>query len=346
MSKDLQIAHACPHVIRYERAFLDNGKFITTSSQILGDTLLTLRRDGVELPADGLFREASVTAPLKGPYRIKTGKSDLSIRLQDGTLYEVSIPPKIYSVKVLVDFLSGKFGQVTVEEENLALKFTDNQRGVGFTLFGGAMESLGFTLTKVRAKAKRIAPPWKLRKEPYGGYLLAFEEPLEPEGLLDISYSTSKTQCRRCNATGVENDFRLNADGDLAQVAGYDLLYQIIAKSLLTVQGSNPYHPWYGSSAMKLIGKKVSSALPSLLRQSVKETLDKMQSLQREQMKIQGVSNEERILSLENVSVERIGNDETAVLCTVSVRAASGKPVSINIIFAVPGSIPLDGDLK
>jgi len=346
MSKDLQIAHACPHLIRYERVFLDGGKFISPASPIEGENLLVLRRDGIELPSVGLFREASVISPLKGPYRIKAGANELVVELEGGVSYDLIIPPKIYSTATLVSFLENKLGEISVMEHQLALKFTDNRRGVGFSVRGSVMDSLGFSVSKVRAKPQRITPSWKLRKSGVGGYMLAFDKPLDPEGLLDITYTTIKSQCRRCNATGVENDLRFSTTGDLSIVEGYDLLYQNIAKTLLTIQGSNPYHDWYGSNAVGLVGKKSSTALPSLIRQSVKEALDRFQGLQREQSKLQVVTNEERLLSLDSVSVERIGNDETSVLCTVVVRAASGSPVNINIVFAVPGSIPLDGDLS
>ena len=345
MSKDLQIAHACPHLIRYERVSLDSGRFISPASPIEGDNLLVLRRDGVELPAEGLFREAFIQSPLKGPYRIKTDKNTLVVGLEGGVSYSLVIPPKIYSPQALVGYLSGKLGEISVLEDNLSIRFTDEGRRVGFTLQGTAMESLGFEVSKVRAKPLRITPAWKLRKGLTGGYMLAFEKPLDPEGLLDITYTTLKSECRRCNATGVENDFRFSVEGDLTTIEGYDLLYQNIAKTLLTIQGSNPYHEWYGSNAVGLVGKKSTTALPALIRQSVKEALDRFQGLQREQAKLQAVTNEERLLSLESVDVSRIGADETSVLCRVVVRAESGTPVNINIVFAVPGSIPLDGDL-
>jgi len=325
---------------------LDSGRFVSASSPIEGDNLLVLRRDGVELPAEGLFREAFIQCPLKGPYRIKTDKNSLTLVLEGGATYQVSIPPKIYSTTALVTLLNGKFGEISVLEDNLSVRFTDEQRGVGFSLYGTAMESLGFVVSKVRAKPLRLTPSWKLRKSTTGGYLVAFDKPLDPEGLLDVTYTTTKSECRRCNATGVENDIRFSMDGDLSTIEGYDLLYQNIAKTLLTIQGSNPYHEWYGSNAVGLVGKKSTTALPSLIRQSVKEALDRFQGLQREQAKLQRVSNEERLLSVDSVTVERIGSDETSVLCTVVVRAASGSPVNINIVFAVPGSIPLDGDLR
>ena len=48
---------------------------------------------------------------------------------------------------------------------------------------------------------------------------------------------------------------------------------------------------------------------------------------------------------IRGVEVSTIGDDETSYLVRVTVESFSSKPVSINIVFAVPGSIPLDGDL-
>jgi len=58
------------------------------------------------------------------------------------------------------------------------------------------------------------------------------------------------------------------------------------------------------------------------------------------------MSSKEKLLSVRSVEVENIGDDLTSLLCTVSIVSASSETVSVNIIFAVPNSISLDGDLS
>jgi phage baseplate assembly protein W len=143
----------------------------------------------------------------------------------------------------------------------------------------------------------------------------------------------------------VENDLRFGDDGNMKMVGGYDLLYQRVAKILLTERGSNPYHLFYGSTADRLIGQKVSAGVISSLKESVRDALDTHISIESQQAKVQEMTAEERLLRVRSVDVSMVGDDETSYLVRVSVESFSSKVVNINVVFAVPGSIPLDGDL-
>ena len=58
------------------------------------------------------------------------------------------------------------------------------------------------------------------------------------------------------------------------------------------------------------------------------------------------MSFKERLSRVKSIDVSTIGADETSYLVSVVIESMSAEAVSINIIFAVPGSIPLDGDLS
>ena len=45
------------------------------------------------------------------------------------------------------------------------------------------------------------------------------------------------------------------------------------------------------------------------------------------------------------IDVSTIGEDETSYLVSIVAESMSSEEVNINIIFAVPGSFSLDGDL-
>lgn len=345
MSEDLQIAYACPHYLRYERVALQNGIYITPTSPINGSGLVEIKRDGIVLEPQGNNREAVLITPNVSPFRVRSTSNVLTITTTEGYTNTVTLPTKIYTSKTLVLDLQNVLGSILVEEtSSKALKFTDQKLGVGYTLTGSLLKALGFSKQKQVVKTKKITPAWGLTSR-LNGYDVQFKSNLVPEGLLEISYTTEKRYCRRCGGTGVENDFRFGVDGDIQKVRDTDLLYQNVAKILLTEIGSNPYHAWYGSNANRLIGQKNNAAVGVALRMSVQQALDKFQKVQQDLKKVQYLSQEERLMSVQSVEVSALNGNATALLCNVVVRSGANRPVSVNIVFEVPGSISLDGSL-
>lgn len=343
MSYDLHIAHACPHHIRYERVGTTNGRLVSPKSPIGGSGLLEIRRDGVLLSSEGNLREAFTVTPQSSPYRVR-GNNTLTLTTSTGVTKEIHIPSRIYTVESLHKVITSQIEEISVVVEGKSLKFTDGLRGIGFNLTGSALSSLGYANQKVVVKSKRVTPSWSLVKR-LNGYDILFSKELSPEGLLEISYTTPKEHCRRCNSTGVENDIRWGDDGQLGRLTRTDLLYQNVAKTILTEIGSNPYHRFYGSNALTLVGRKVNSGTAMSLRESVTQALNKIIDIQRLQKQVQELSPEEKLLGIESVRVEQMRGDATSILCNVVVRSGAGRPVSVNVVFAVPGSNPLNGEL-
>jgi phage baseplate assembly protein W len=344
MSRDLQIAYACPHYIRYERVGLQNGMYVIPASPINGSGMVELRRDGVVLNQEGNIKEALLTTPNVSPFRVRSNSNILTIKTTEGYENTITVPTKIYKSKSLIEILQPVLGSIVIKEDNKSLTFTDDKLGIGYTLSGSFLKALGFDNQKQFVKTKKTTPSWNLYPR-INGYDIKFGKTLEPEGLLEISYTTEKRDCRRCSSTGVENDIRFNGLGELQKVQDTDLLYQNIAKTLLTEMGSNPYHSWYGSNANRLIGQKNNAALGVSLRLSVQQALDKFQSVQQDLKKVQDISLEERLISVQSVEVSQLNGNATAVLCKVVVKSGANKPVSVNIVFSVPGAISLDGEL-
>jgi phage baseplate assembly protein W len=207
------------------------------------------------------------------------------------------------------------------------------------------LQALGFKQKQVVVKSKQITPSWGLVPR-LQGYDLIFSKTLTPEGLLEISYTTPKHSCRRCNSTGVENDLRWDEQGFIERVEGSNLLYQMVAKAVLTKVGSNPYHLKYGSNAFNLIGGKSNLGAATALRESVRQALTNLQRQQQLQKRLQTLSLEETLLQVEAINVSQIGDDATALVCNIIVRSASGTPVSVNLVFSVPGSTQINGELR
>ena len=347
MSTDARIAHLCPHHIRYEQVQVIGNREIIPRSPISSDGLLELRLDGVTVPREGLRTEAKAIFPSVSPYRVKANSNKLVVGGAEIAEKEIEIPAKIYRQKDLVDFLNSKLPfplRALISDKSVAI--TDDRQLNNFTLKGNVLQTFGFKGGKYRASKKVLFPAWKLTKQVnFRGYKILLSKPFYQDNLLDLSYLCEKEFCRRCSGTGVENDIRYDDKGGLEMIEGYDLLYQKVAKVLLTRIGSNPYHLEYGSTAMGLIGQKVSQGVVYSLRESVRRALDDLINIQNQQSRIQFMSQEERVKQVRNVEVSTIGDDETSYLVSVTVQSYSFQPVRINIVFAVPGSIPLDGDL-
>ena len=236
MSEDLQISHACPHYIRYERVGLQNGIYIIPASPINGSGLVEIRRDGIVLEPQGNNREATITTPKVSPFRVRSTSNVLTITTTEGYSNTITLPSKIYNSKTLVSEIQSQLGAINVEETaSKALMFSDRKLGIGFTLTGSLLKALGFKKQKQVVKTKKLTPAWGLVSR-LNGHDIQFKSNLEPEGLLEISYTTEKVYCRRCGGTGVENDFRFTSTGDLQKIQDTDLLYQNVAKTLLIEQ--------------------------------------------------------------------------------------------------------------
>jgi len=339
MSKDAKIAHACPHYIRGERAELINGNYIFPLSPPTSNVIVS--RDGIEIPSQGLKSKHRLTFMKKQPYRFKAGKNVIKI-----TGRELVIPPnKTYNAVELSALLNQGLRGTDLIAETVSAGVSLSSDLDAFDLEGEALNtSLGFSKTTAKSSQRTIAPGWGLVQDT-DRKIIKFNKTLDPEGLLQISYLTEKRFCRRCGSTGVENDFEVSADGSLTLVQDHNLLYQIVAKAVLTEIGSNPFYSWYGSRARSLIGSKSTSGIKQILRQYIRECLDRVIDIQTSQSKIQTVTARERISQIEGIEVTDLDEIGSSLLCTITVRSASLERVNVNIIFSVPGSISLDGDL-
>jgi phage baseplate assembly protein W len=346
MSFDAQLAHACPHFIRYERTSISGGREILPLSPISGSGMLKLRVDEVEIPPEGLFSLVSAPFPSSAPYKITATSNTLFIA-SESTEVEIILPAKIYSQAEMISQISKSLPPpFSVSAYGQSVAVENGGQTNKLTLSGSALARLGFKGARLTKRAKTLAPSWKLVKDrTRPGSKIIFSDTYEPQGLVDISYLAEKSYCRRCGGTGVENDFRFDVSGDIQVIEGYDLLYQAVAKILLTQYRSNPYHTWYGSTAISLIGKKSNSGTALALKDSVRAALDNLVNIQGQQVKVQAMSLEERLKRVVSIDVTSLGDDQTAYLVKVVVESMSSQPVSINIVFAVPGSIPLDGGL-
>jgi phage baseplate assembly protein W len=136
---------------------------------------------------------------------------------------------------------------------------------------------------------------------------------------------------------------RFNVQGEPLLIENENLLYQAALKILLTRKGSNPFHTQYGSQIMSRIGNKAVGAVAMLINEDVRTALANMQAYQAAQAKYQIVTAKERLYSIQSVNVYPHDSDPTAFMVDIVVSNASGEPISLTIVFTVPGAVALAG---
>lgn len=366
MSREPQIGHRCPHLIIEEPVTISNDRqtLVTASSIASTDSVFVLVNDKDYIPSSGLFSVATLAASRRGPYRIQrcvppigANGNLLSITTRRGTVFitipegdQVSISKIVQTIRLETDF-------VLVDDTDGVLSLSDNgEPGTDsfVRVSGGAAAALGFE--QLGARGKEIYPPWQLTtyydvlptELPVGVFpvpsrRIKFLRPLVGNPTIKVTYAAPSERCPRCGGTYVENDYRFDLQGDMILIENENLLYQICLKALLTVIGSNPYHTFYGSEIKNRIGTKANGSSQSLVQLDIQSSLDKVKNLQTLQSKYQFLTPEERLYSVSNIQVAFDQNDPTLLKAQVTVRNASNKPVSLSIVFTVPGVVALKG---
>lgn len=325
-----------------------------------------LANDSVYIPPSGLDSQATLTSGSAGPYRVEqcqgttgpdgnlftvtTGSGSASVRLPQGTRVPLAQVQRALRLSAINDL-------VLVGDTNSSLTLVERQ-DAGPSSFirvsGEGATALGFRQTG--ARGQHVYPPWNLiaRESVFPTTRVGtirttparypqFKGELRGNPTLKVTYTSTPERCPRCGATWVENDWRFNPLGEVITIENEDLLYQACLKAILTVQGSNAFHPAYGSKLTTRIGRKVVGASVSLVKEDVINALNQVQRLQRGQRKYQNVRNRELLLSIESVDVRVSPEDPTIFFVDVVVRNASNTPVQLSTVFSVPGTIALAG---
>lgn len=137
-----------------------------------------------------------------------------------------------------------------------------------------------------------------------------FKKPLKSQDdFFELSYITAVEDCPKCEGTSFYFDFAIDELGRAVIIQGDDKLTQDVVKGTLTVKGSNPYHPWYGTILDTLIGTKIADfeKLKLLISQDIQELFSNIKDLQIQQSEVQDVVDKERIEQL--ISIQSVRPD-------------------------------------
>ena len=184
-----------------------------------------------------------------------------------------------------------------------------------------------------------VFPSWSLINEPNTLLdrpvrLVVFDEPLRGfQSHVELNYITVRQECRRCGGLGVENDWRYNIEGNVVEVRDEALLIQEVQKIVYTVQGSNPFHNWYGTTILNMVGRKISNRglIQNFIVSDIREAFRRWQSVKRQQEENVGqeVSDAEYPFNLLRVTLKPDVSDPTVVYVTAVVQNRSTQPIQI-----------------
>lgn len=152
-----------------------------------------------------------------------------------------------------------------------------------------------------------------------------------PANIYFCTYTTALSSCPKCR--GNKNDFDMHFDnaGRIITVQGHDKVKQQIVKALLTVRGSNLFDSDYGSVLSETIGSKIDSYLAAKVQFSILECLNHLIDIQNNQ----GLPDDERIVSVSDVSATRSATEPRTIEINATVMCADYQEVNTALMVKV-----------
>lgn len=358
MSMDLYIDQVCPHEVTDEALFLaSDRKTVKPLRPISSATSVKVLLDhAISIPSSGVFLPAKSSGTKKGPFSVTTGVNDtLELIVNNGSVQTVVLPAldRMAASRVAA-LLNQQFTGVVFSVIGERLEFSTQESGTASSIFlkstSTAASVFGFTSNR-DYRGQQLVPGWTLVNDPSTledrpSRLIIFDEPLRSgSDFVEISYVTIQQECRRCGGVGVESDWRYAVDGNAIVVRDADLLMQELQKDFYTIQGSNPFHTWYGTQLIEAIGQKQASGgfTQNLIVADIYQAFNRWQSIKRQQEEAVGqyVSDEEFPFRLLSVNVEVSNEDPTVIFVTIQVQNRSNKPIQLTRGLRLPSSFTL-----
>lgn len=361
MSYDRQIDQVCPHFVIDEALFVSPGdrRTIRPLQPIASSESVVVRLNGAfDVPSFGVHLPAQVAGSKPGPFAIAAGVNDqLVFSVNQGTDQTVVLPAsKQMTAGQVVELLnrSARGLQFFVVRDRVA--FRTSSEGSGASAYLRSSSTLASTLgisSNREYRGKQVTSGWSLVSDPSTlsdrpTRLVVFDEPLKDfRPFVEISYNTVRQDCRRCGGLGVEHDWRYGRTGEVSQVRDEALLLQEVQKLFYTTIGSNPFHLWYGTSLIELIGRKQSSGgvVQNMIIADIYKAFQRWQEIKRQQEEAVGqtVSDEEYPYKLLKVALEQSTSDPTVIFVKMTVQNRSLRPIQLDRGLKLPEPLDLLG---
>lgn len=344
MSYDRQLDQVCPHLVVEEYLLMrGNLQVAAPLRPIASINSVVVRVNGVtQVPSTGIVIPAQSVGSLRAPFTIIPGVNNtIKLKVDTGAWQVVTIPGgvRISANQVALQLSTRATGIQFIATGN-QVGFQTNLQGPASTVFIDSASPLATTLgikTNRQYRGKTVFPGWSLVSNGSTltpSKLIVFDQPLRSDlNYLEVSYTTTRNECRRCGGLGVENDWRYGVTGDVTTVQDELLLIQEIQKIIYTVLGTNPFHTWYGTSIIETIGSKITigGVLQNKITSDIYTAFNRWQGIKKQQEENvpQFVSDEEYPFQLRSVTLEQSQQDPTVIFVTVVVVSRSFKPIEI-----------------
>lgn len=362
MSYDRQIDQLCPHYTVAEPLFPGaDRQTVYPIRPIATVASIKVRLDGcINVPPMGVNLPAQAVGSIDGPFTIVKGVNDtVVVQVNQGLAQTVVVPAGTgLSANQVGYFLNLGLQGVSfgAAPKSNRLSFMTTTEGVGtsvlFTSASTLCTTVGLSLNRYYS-GQQLTPGWSVISDPSAlasqpNRLILFDRPLlSSTEFVEIDYTTTAQNCRRCGGTGVEFDWRIGADGNVITVSDEALLIQELQKDFFTILGSNQFHSWYGTQLLEQIGAKLTSGnfVQNLIVTDVYQAFYRWQQIkQAQQDKVgQYVSDKEFPYRLLSVSLEQSTEDPTVVLVTMTVQNRSTQPIQITRGLMIPQPLDLLG---
>ena len=158
---------------------------------------------------------------------------------------------------------------------------------------------------------------------------LVFRAPLRRQfSLLELEYTTTAPYCLRCGGKGLVNDLQQAGSGGILTIDTRMKLIQRCLKFMLTSKCA--FYPNLVCQIREFVGAKFGLSLTEDdITLEVGNSLANLQSVQQYQAKVQTLTPEEMLRSLDGVSAVRSTTDPCAAFVTVNVSGFNGTTATI-----------------
>lgn len=371
MSFDFATNQLCSHQVYFERAYLNPDQKTIPFPYDPTVSSVELYIDQMKIPPSGLYTYAFLPFSLPEPYRIKIGVNDLLyLSFGNGSPQFVKLISGNLTARDLAIYLQKLFPSyyIFVQNKRVVIQTTNRVKGNAFQFvdprWTDKTESLITTSQVLRAyetlgivpgrmvKSVKLFPEWSVinyTESPIPNKLIRFkEEILNNDPVIEINYITSAYNCRRCQGTKFEFDYRVK-NGNYEIVRNTDLLAQEFDKFLITKIGSHWKWSWLGSNLVNRVGGKGSTGFvsaTSAITLDVNQAFKTYQDIKQQQSQrfpTQNVSDAEFPNRLLNLDVQTLPNDPTAVIVSSTIVSKSREPVESVRVVGNPDPVMLAG---
>lgn len=344
MSYDRLIDQVCPHMVHEEALYVQyDRQTIKPLRPIAATTSVAVRLNGaMVVPSSGLYAPARAVGTIAEPFTVVAGVNDTLLVCTGASTQRLVIPASTRLTAVqLANLLKAQVQHIVFVPSagHITLQTAAQGPNATVTLLPGSTlaPTVGLAVNRIW-QGTVVAPGWSIVSDPTAipqrpNRWIIFDEPLKSfQDYVEVSYSTTYQECRRCGGIGYENDWVYGQLGDVAEVIDENLLLQEITKLVYTVKGSNTFNLWYGTGLTTLVGSKISmmSLLQNMIVSDVQQAFTRWQSIKKQQEDIgQYVSDKEYPYRLLSVVVTPSKQDPTVVYVNITVMNRSMQPIQL-----------------